>query len=82
MVDAEDSLRRLGAKIRDLRKQHGWSQEALEHQCGLTRGAISAIENGKAAPKITTLWSLAHHLGTTAIKLLTGINPFSDLVKK
>lgn len=73
-------MRQLGARIRHLREKKHWSQEHLEDKCDhLTRGAISAIENGKAAPKITTLWDLAHHLDTTVLKLLSGIkNPFQN----
>lgn len=39
-------LQKLGIEIKTLRKQKGWSQDALEQYSGITKRTISKIENG------------------------------------
>jgi len=63
METAEDTLtRQLGKNIRSRRKQLGLTQEQLAEQIGVGHQALSRIEQGKMAPKMERLPSLAKSL--------------------
>ena len=49
----------LGTKLADLRKRHGYSQEALAEKMGVSRQAISKWERGESTPDTDTLIELA-----------------------
>lgn len=57
--------RRLGQKVRELRKAKGWSQEEFAELAELHRTYVSAIERGVQNPTITVVDKLATTLGTT-----------------
>lgn len=63
-------LKKIGKKIRDLRKAANMSQEALAFEAGLDRSYLSEIENGKKNLSITVLLHLATALNTPARDLL------------
>lgn len=54
-----------GAKLADLRKRHGYSQEALAEKLGLSRQAISKWERGESSPDTDTLITLAQIYGVS-----------------
>ena len=57
--------RKIGARIRELRKLRGISQEALARRTGLSRPYLSTLERtGGANPTVETLAILAEALGT------------------
>lgn len=56
----------LGAKIKRLRLQCGFTQEELADRCELTKGYISQLENELTSPSIQTLLDVLSALGTTA----------------
>ncbi len=49
----------LGTKLADLRKRHGFSQEALAEKMGVSRQAVSKWERGESTPDTDTLIELA-----------------------
>lgn len=49
----------LGERIAELRKERGWTQKELAEATGMSESYISAIEEGKAHPRIRTLAILA-----------------------
>lgn len=65
---------RLAALIRTLRKEHGFSQEALAERAGLHRNFISLIERGESQPTIDTLFRLADGLEMSAVELVKRIS--------
>ncbi len=67
--DKEIFLRRLGAGISKLRKARGMGQDQLTQSAGLSRGAISRIENGLVDPQATTLAKVAGALEIPISKL-------------
>ena len=69
-----EALQLLGERIRKLRLKHGWSQEKLAERCGLSPGAVGAIELGQRKCRISSIWVIAYHLGTTAPKLLKDLD--------
>lgn len=53
----------IGSKIKEIRLQRGFTQEALAARCELTKGYISQLENNVASPSIATLTDLLNVLG-------------------
>lgn len=71
--DKHALLEAVGSRIRDLRKQNGWTQTDLAVILDLSRGHISDIEQGKREPGLITLQIIASGLGTTMAELLSGL---------
>ncbi len=60
----------MGYRIKEYREAKGMTQEELAEKSGVSRGTISALENGTS--KVTTsktLVNLAHALGTSVDKI-------------
>ncbi|HEX8520337.1 MAG TPA: helix-turn-helix transcriptional regulator [Pseudonocardia sp.] len=53
----------LGAAVRDLRLQHGFSQKELASAAGMTQSAVARFEAGGAVPTLVVLGRLAKALG-------------------
>jgi len=62
--------RRLMVKIKRLRAERGWSQEALAIKAGLARAYIARLEIGRHDPSLSTLVKLAKALKVTVGKLV------------
>ena len=58
------------AKLAELRKQNGYSQEALAEKLGLSRQAISKWERAESSPDTDNLIALASLYGMTLDGLL------------
>ena len=50
-----DVRQRLAVNIKRLRKERGWSQEALAAEAGLDRTYISGIERKMKSPTVTVV---------------------------
>ncbi|HEX9982609.1 MAG TPA: helix-turn-helix transcriptional regulator [Thermoanaerobaculia bacterium] len=65
MVDREGAgaaLRKLGSRIREIRKERGLNQEALAFDAGLALNSIATIERGEANPSVAVLLAIARVL--------------------
>lgn len=62
----------LGQRIRKRRQEMKLTQEEVAKALGLTSQHISAIEQDKRAPSITSLARLAEELGVSIDYLVTG----------
>ena len=62
-------LRRLGTRIRELRAQRGYSQEAFADRVGLDRSYMSGIERGVRNLSVLTLARIARGLGVPVSSL-------------
>ena len=71
-VDDSDRARRLGSKIRALRKERGLTLTALAHLSGLSHPFLSQVERGLARPSMSSLHQISEALGTNASWLLAG----------
>lgn len=69
-----DDLKAIGARIQALRQQKGLSLSALARECEISKGYLSALENGDsgANPTIDALRRIAGGLGVTLAELLGG----------
>lgn len=63
-----------GEKLRELRKAHGLSQEALADEAGLHRTYIGGVERGERNPTLTTLKRIADALDLSLDNLLKDIS--------
>ncbi len=61
----------LGARVRELRKSHGWTLEQAAGQAGLARSTLSKIENGQMSPTYEALKKLAVGLEISVPQLFT-----------
>lgn len=52
----------VGARIRALREERGWSIRELAEKSGLAMNTLSLIENAKTSPSVSTLQQIAHAL--------------------
>lgn len=76
---------RLGAKIKQLRKEKGFSQIILEQKSGVNSKLLSKYENDRIIPTADTLKKIAEGLEISADYLLfenvpkNGLSPLKDL---
>jgi transcriptional regulator with XRE-family HTH domain len=64
-------LQQLGQRIRDLRKERGWSQERFADVCGVHRTYMGHLERGEKNVSFNTLVRLSEALGITLPELLS-----------
>jgi len=62
---------KVGARIRQLRKEQGLSLGKLADACELSKGHLSSVEHGLAAITIGTIERLAWGFGVPPLYLLT-----------
>ena len=70
MTPMTDIVRALGLAVRQVRRTHGWSQEALAAAAELNRSYVGEIERGQVVVSIVTVHKLARALGVPAPELL------------
>lgn len=63
-------LRDLGARIREKRLEHGWTQDQIADKCGLHRTFIGSVERGERNVSILNLRLIAGVLRIGLSKLL------------
>ena len=65
-----DVRRRLAVNVKKLRKERGWSQEALADEAGLDRTYISGIERKVKNPTVSVVERIAVALNCKMGELL------------
>jgi transcriptional regulator with XRE-family HTH domain len=65
--------KRVGATVRSLRKQKGWSQDLFADKTGLHRAHIGEIERGESNVTLQTLKILSDALGVKIGDLVKGL---------
>lgn len=65
-----DAKKNLATNMKRLRKDRGWSQEALAAECGLDRTYVSGLERQVKNPTITVVQRVAEALGCSMGDLL------------
>ena len=59
---AASVLKKVGARIRQLRQERGLSQEGLAFDAGLAVTSIATIERGEANPTVAVLYAISRVL--------------------
>lgn len=62
--------RAFGDALREIRKEHGISQERLALDCGLDRTYVSLIERGTQSPTVRSVVKIAVVLGVKPSEIL------------
>lgn len=71
---------KIGARIRQIRKAKGWSQNTLAKKCGISLNFVGNIERGTRKMSMDTFAVLCRELETDADALLWGVVQPSDAV--
>jgi transcriptional regulator with XRE-family HTH domain len=66
-------LKALGQKIRELRKDQGYSQEAFADKCGVHRTFMGTIERGESNLSFQNIHKVAATLGISLSTLFQGL---------
>lgn len=61
----------LGLRLRELRRERGWTLEQAAREAGLARSTLSKIENGQMSPTYDAVKKLAHGLAMSVPQLFT-----------
>ena len=69
-MSKESNLKALGARIRELRRERGLTQEELAERAGLHSRYISRIELGGANFGVSVLFDIARGLSVEVIQVL------------
>lgn len=64
-----------GARVRELRKQRGFSQEAFADHCGLDRTYLGGIERGQRNVSLVNIAIIAKGLDLSLAELMEGLRP-------
>ena len=73
MARQADILERFGQRVRALRKEQGYSQEAFAAACELDRTYIGGIERGERNVALRNIEAIAQTLGISLAELMTGL---------
>ncbi len=71
---------KMGARIRQVRKAKGWSQDKLAKKCGISMSFLGHIERGTRIMSLETFGSICEALETGADELLWGLPAVSETV--
>ena len=70
-----DLLRAVGARLQQIRKEHGWTQEVLAEAIGIEPVSLSRLETGDRALSLTVLARASTALGVSLGDLLDVTRP-------
>ncbi|WP_145311514.1 helix-turn-helix domain-containing protein [Gimesia fumaroli] len=73
MAKRADILVRFGQRVRELRKEQGYSQENFAYACELDRTYVGGIERGERNLTIRKIEQIADTLGISLSELLEGV---------
>lgn len=73
MMQDADIRKAFGLRVKELRKQKGWSQKALGSRIGVSYAQLNKYEGGTNVPPLDKLVALASALETTIDYLATGV---------
>ena len=73
MAKRQDILVRFGERVRELRKEQGYSQENFAYACGLDRTYMGGIERGERNLALRNIEKIADTLGVSISELMEGV---------
>jgi DNA-binding XRE family transcriptional regulator len=69
----QDVLQRFGDRLRQLRKDGDWSQEAFAEASGLDRSYFGSVERGERNVALKNIEAIAETFGLTISELMDGV---------
>lgn len=69
----EFDYKKMGMRIRQVRRMKGWSQDELAKKCGISMSFLGHIERGTRIMSLDTLVHICKALDTGADELLWGV---------
>ena len=76
----ELDYKKMGMRIRQVRKAKGWSQDGLAKKCGISMSFLGHIERGTRIMSMETFVNICRALDAGADELLWGVANPSDAV--
>ncbi|MHC2068148.1 helix-turn-helix domain-containing protein [Bremerella sp. T1] len=73
MATTADILVRFGKRVRELRTEQGYSQEAFADACELDRTYVGGIERGERNLALRNIERIAETLGISLAELMQGL---------
>ncbi|MEQ9067325.1 MAG: helix-turn-helix transcriptional regulator [Gimesia chilikensis] len=73
MAKRKDILKRFGERVRELRKEQGYSQENFAYACELDRTYVGGIERGERNLALRNIERIADTLGISVAELMEGV---------
>jgi transcriptional regulator with XRE-family HTH domain len=73
MRKSDDILQEFGNRVRELRRQSGFSQEEFAMRCHLDRTYISSLERGHRNVSLKNIAAIAAALNVSLTELFEGI---------
>ena len=73
MANRRDVLKRFGERVRELRIERGFSQEAFAAHCGLDRTYVGGIERGERNVALRNIEVIAKALDMSISELMKGL---------
>src|SRR5690606_26759101 len=82
--DPDDISQHLCDRVRELRRQRGWTLEQLSTACGVSRSMLSQIERNQANPTLGVAFRIAQAFGMNLGQLVDvpDATPRIDVVRK
>ncbi|MDH0287546.1 helix-turn-helix transcriptional regulator [Pseudomonas sp. GD04087] len=62
-------------RLKELRAEHGWSQQDLAAQLGVSRQSVIAIESGKFDPSLPLAFRIARAFGLPIEAIFSDAQP-------
>jgi transcriptional regulator with XRE-family HTH domain len=83
-IKKAESLKRFGARLRQIRETAEISQEQIQYATGITQSHLSMIESGRLNTGLSHIAALAEFFGLEEFQLLQYADPVpaSDILKK
>lgn len=72
-MQREELQRRLGVRLRHLRRKQGWTQDVFADKSGFHRAQVGAFERGEMNLTLASLHLLAQTLGVRVVDLFKGL---------
>jgi transcriptional regulator with XRE-family HTH domain len=84
VADPDDVGQLLCDRVRELRRQRGWTLEQLSNSCGVSRSMLSQIERNQANPTLGVAFRIAQSFGMTLGDLVDApdATPRIDVVRR
>lgn len=68
-----ETARQFGDRVRERRRELGWSQETAAVRCGVHWTYLGQVERGQRSPRLENILKLAAGLETSPGELLDGL---------